>query len=124
MKLDLNRILRLYPLLKILHYQTGEGFHHEKYDDALDSLGEIADKFIETYMGLNGRDWVAGVSPMPKLVTGTRPCVAQYRMEIVETLVPYLYQLAKGQKALNKLAEDFDEAAHGILGLLENYSNH
>lgn len=124
MKLDLNRILKLYPLLKILHYQTKEGFHHEKYDEAFDDLGELADKFIETYMGLNGRDWIAGSLPMPKLVEpNTRNCVARYRMDIIDDLIPYLYQMARGHKALNKLAEDFDEAAHGILGLLENFSN-
>ena len=48
MQLDLSHILQLYPVLKVLHYQTSSGFHHERYDDAVEELGGIADSFIET----------------------------------------------------------------------------
>lgn len=123
MQLDLSHILQLYPVLKVLHYQTREGFHHERYDDAVEELGGIADSFIETYLGLHGRDWtVKPMSLRPMLPDTTAACIAMYESVILRDLVPYLYTVAGNKPALRKLAEDFEQEARKIYGLLNNYS--
>lgn len=123
MQLDLSHILQLYPVLKVLHYQTREGFHHERYDDAVEELGGIADSFIETYLGLHGRDWtVKPMSLRPMLPDTTAACIAMYESVILRGLVPYLYTVAGNEPALRKLAEDFEQEAQKIYGLLNNYS--
>jgi hypothetical protein len=123
MQLDLSHILQLYPVLKVLHYQTREGFHHERYDDAVEELGGIADSFIETYLGLHGRDWtVKPMSLRPMLPDTTAACIAMYESVILRDLVPYLYTVAGNEPALRKLAEDFEQEAQKIYGLLNNYS--
>jgi hypothetical protein len=124
MKLDLSHILQLYPVLKILHYQTREGFHHERYDDAVEELGGIADSFIETYLGLHGRDWTAKpVLVRPVMPDTTAACIGLYETVILRDLVPYLYTVAGNEPTLRKLAEDFEQSARKIYGLLNNYSN-
>ena len=122
MQFDLNHILQLYPVLKVLHYQTREGFHHERYDDAVEELGGIADSFIETYLGLHGRDWtVKPMSVRPVLPDTTTECILLYRNVILQDLVPYFYTIAGDEPALRKLAEDFEQSAQKIYGLLNNY---
>lgn len=124
MQLDLSHILQLYPVLKILHYQTREGFHHERYDGAVEELGGIADGFIETYLGLHGRDWTAKpVLVRPVMPDTTAACISLYETVILRDLVPYLYTIAGNEPALRKLAEDFEQSARKIYGLLNNYSN-
>ena len=121
MQLDLSHILQLYPVLKVLHYQTREGFHHERYDDAVEELGGIADSFID--LGLHGRDWtVKPMSVRPVLPDTTTECILLYRNVILRDLVPYLYTIAGNEPALRKLAEDFEQEAQKIYGLLNNYS--
>ena len=122
MQLDLSHILQLYPVLKVLHYQTREGFHHERYDDAVEELGGIADSFIETYLGLHGRDWtVKPMSLRPVLPDTSTNCILLYRNVILHDIVPYLYTIAGNEPALRKLAEDFEQSAQKIYGLLNNY---
>lgn len=122
MQFDLNHILQLYSVLKVLHYQTREGFHHERYDDAVEELGGIADSFIETYLGLHGRDWtVKPMSLRPVLPDTTTECILLYRNVILQDLVPYFYTIAGNEPALRKLAEDFEQSAQKIYGLLNNY---
>lgn len=122
MQLDLSHILQLYPVLKVLHYQTKEGFHHERYDDAVKELGGIADSFIETYLGLHGRDWTIKPMSLRPLLPNTVACVLMYENVILRDIVPYLYTIAGNEPALRKLAEDFEQEARKIYGLLNNYS--
>ena len=121
MQLDLSHILQLYPVLKVLHYQTREGFHHERYDDAVEELGGIADSFIETYLGLHGRDWTVKPMSVRPVLPDTTECILLYRNVILQDLVPYLYTIAGNEPALRKLAEDFEQSAQKIYGLLNNY---
>ena len=122
MQLDLSHILQLYPVLKVLHYQTSSGFHHERYDDAVEELGGIADSFIETYLGLHGRDWTIKPMSLRPLLPDTVACVLMYENVILRDIVPYLYTIAGNEPALRKLAEDFEQEARKIYGLLNNYS--
>lgn len=122
MQLDLSHILQLYPVLKVLHYQTKEGFHHERYDDAVKELGGITDSFIETYLGLHGRDWTIKPMSLRPLLPDTVACVLMYENVILRDIVPYLYTIAGNEPALRKLAEDFEQEARKIYGLLNNYS--
>lgn len=123
MQFDLNHILQLYPVLKVLHYQTREGFHHERYDDAVEELGDIADSFIETYLGLHGRDWtVKPIAMRLMLPDTTAACIAMYESVILRDIAPYLYTIAGDEPALGKLAEDFEQEARKIYGLINNYS--
>lgn len=122
MQLDLSHILQLYPVLKVLHYQTKEGFHHERYDDAVKELGGIADSFIETYLGLHDRDWTIKPMSLRPLLPNTVACVLMYENVILRDIVPYLYTIAGNEPALRKLAEDFEQEARKIYGLLNNYS--
>lgn len=122
MKLNLHTLLQVYEVLKLLHYQTPKGFHHTIYDDAMEDLGELTDTFIETYLGIYGRDWKVGISAGLVLPPNNmKACVDRYKEVVLDTVVPHLYEVAGARRPLRKLAEDYEQAAEKYYGLLKNF---
>lgn len=121
MKLNLHTLLKVYEVLKLLHYQTPKGFHHTVYDEAMEDLGELTDTFIETYLGIHGRDWEARMSkPVELPPVSVKPCVSYYKTIVLDEIVPHLRQVAGTRRSLIKLAEDYEQAAFKYYGLLNN----
>jgi hypothetical protein len=58
----INVLMNLYDQVKIYHWQTMHFPRHEAAGKLIDSLDDLIDSFVETYMGKYGR---------PKLTTKT-----------------------------------------------------
>jgi DNA-binding ferritin-like protein len=50
-----STLLTITNQLHIYHWQTTSGFHHDKFGEAYDNLDGLLDRFVEVFMGKNGR---------------------------------------------------------------------
>jgi hypothetical protein len=53
--LSLSPFLTVLNQIKVFHWQTSSFSEHKALDSTYDSLSELIDEFIETYMGIYGR---------------------------------------------------------------------
>lgn len=56
MKINLSLFTNILSLLKSLHWTTKSYAKHMALDEAYDDLNETFDKFVETALGIYGRD--------------------------------------------------------------------
>jgi DNA-binding ferritin-like protein len=48
-------LLRIHNQLKIFHWQTDSYAQHKAFGKAYEELGDLIDRFVEVYMGKNGK---------------------------------------------------------------------
>jgi hypothetical protein len=51
----INNLLQIEQQLRIFHWQTKSYARHQAFGGAYDALGDLIDRFVEVYMGKNGR---------------------------------------------------------------------
>lgn len=51
----ISNFLQIQAQLKILHWQTNKYGEHKTFEFAYEELGDLIDKFVESYQGIQGR---------------------------------------------------------------------
>lgn len=56
----ISDLLQIEQQLRIFHWQTKSYARHSAFGGAYDALGDLIDRFVEVYMGKNGRFTISG----------------------------------------------------------------